>query len=88
MDPIDYRRQRASTLAAIRRYARAEQANAETCIADYQAGICTETPQWAAANAELTAARAALPRRLRWLAPVISSHVLRKLDYRRRTGQA
>ena len=78
----------ASPFAALRRYARAERANAEICIAEHAAGVTDETPGWLAANRELGDALDAVPWWLGWLTGIISQRIIRQLDYYRRTGQA
>jgi hypothetical protein len=75
-------------LVALIRHVRAERALARNAIADYEAGITWETPDYHQANDESEAADRAVPRWLRWAREPIWWYIARDLDYWRRTGQA
>jgi hypothetical protein len=80
---------REAALAAIRRYARAEQAFREHSIAGgWQISTAPATPEWHALFDAAWAARQDMPRWLRWLAPGIARSVTRRAerDYWRNAG--
>jgi hypothetical protein len=74
-------------IAVLRRYARSRRALCEIDLAEYAAGVDWDTPEFAAANRESYEASAALSRWLRPVAVLIDWHLIKELDYWRRTGQ-
>jgi hypothetical protein len=70
-------------IARSRRYAAATRALCENGIAEYAAGVRSETPEYLALNREAAESECGVPRPLRAL---IDRRIVRRLDYFARTG--
>lgn len=87
-NPTDTPSPAASPLAVLRRYARARRAQDENQIAEQQAGVDYETPEFQRVNRETCEAELAVPWWLRWTVPLIDWHVETETDFWHRMGQA